>query len=85
MVRSEDFGLGSGSGALRRFHFDLENGHEVIEDREGVGASSLEEAATQARTVIAEMRDNDELAEPGTWTLAIREAGGDVLTRLAVE
>ena len=85
MMRSEDFGFGSGSGVLQRFHFDLENGDEVIEDHEGIGASSLEEAATQARTVISEMRDNNELAEPGMWTLAIREAGGAVLKRLSVE
>ena len=85
MMRFADRDLELGFRGLRRFHFDLENGDEVIEDREGIGASDLEEAATQARTVIAEMRDNDELVEPGTWTLAIREAGGAVLKRLTVE
>ena len=85
MMRFGGFDFEPGSGALKRYHFDLENGAELIKDREGVAASGLEEAVTQARAVIAEMRDADDLAQPGAWTLAIRDADGAVLTRLTVE
>ena len=85
MMRFADRDFESGSSRLRRFHFDLENGREVVEDREGVAASSLEEAVTQARAVIAEMRDADNVAEPGAWTLVVRAADGAVLERLTVE
>ena len=85
MIRSDDIGIAPESCALRRFHFDLEAGDEIIKDREGVDASSLNEAVTQAQAIIAEMRDADDLAEPGVWTLAIRTAGGAVLKRLTVE
>ena len=71
--------------AFGRYHFDLENGREIIKDREGVHAPSLEEAVAQAQAIIAEMRDADDLTEPGAWTLAIRNAGGAVLKRLTVE
>ena len=71
--------------ALGRFHFDLEAGDEVIEDREGVEAAGSEEAMAQARAVIAEMRDADELLAPGAWTLVVRDAEGAILDRLRVE
>ena len=85
MMRSANRNFEAGSSWLRRFHFDLESGRGVIRDREGVAASSLEEAVAQARTVIAEMRDADDLAEPGTWALVVRDADGTTVERLTVE
>ena len=75
----------SGESALGRYHFDLENDHEVVRDLEGVAASSLEEAIVQALDVIVEMRDADDLVEPGAWTLVVRDADGTTVERLTVE
>ena len=85
MMLLDGFGFERGSGALRRYHFDLENGPAVIKDREGVEASGLKEVVTQARAVIAEMRDAHDLEELGAWTLVVRAADGAVLKRLTVE
>ena len=75
----------NGMNVLKRYHFDLENGSEVVEDQDGVEAFGLEEAVTQAQTVLAELRDTDDLPEPGAWTLVVRGTDGAVLTRLRVE
>ena len=55
---------------LRRFYFDVGNGQETIRDDEGVEAEDLEQALSDARTVISEMAD--ELGATGignSWTL----------------
>ena len=67
-----------------RYHFDLENGGEIIRDREGADASGLEEAVTYALAVIAEMRTSGEVAELGDWTLVIRDGDGTALKRIPV-
>ena len=69
----------------QRYHFDLEDGNEVLRDQDGVEASSLDEAVTHALAVIAEMRANGEIVEPGVWRLVIRNGDGTDLKRLPVQ
>jgi hypothetical protein len=62
---------------LRRFYFDVGNGRETIRDDEGVEAEDLEQALSDARTVISEMAD--ELGATGignSWTLVERDETG---------
>ncbi|MHB2207937.1 DUF6894 family protein [Methylobacterium sp. CM6257] len=68
-----------------RFYFDVENGRDTIRDEEGVEAGSLDEALTEARSVIAEMADEVSAADPGrSWTLVVRDASGLALCRLPI-
>ena len=79
------YGKGWEHAVAARYHFDLENGPELIQDQEGAEASGLEEAVTHALAVIGEMRASGEIAELGRWTLAIRNGEGTVLKRIPVE
>lgn len=60
-----------------RFYFDVDNGRETIWDDEGVAAEDLEQALTDARSVISEMAD--ELGGTNLeslWTLVVRDQTG---------
>jgi hypothetical protein len=68
-----------------RFYFDVENGQDTIRDEEGVEAASLDEALAEARSVIDEMADEVQAADPsGTWTLVVRDAAGSPVSRIAI-
>ncbi|WP_457105887.1 DUF6894 family protein [Methylobacterium sp. P5_C11] len=63
-----------------RYHFRLRGPREVIEDTEGVLATSIEVAVAEATQLIAEMRARSELPDPGErWSLEIHDDAGVVL------
>ncbi len=67
------------------FFFDVSNGVETILDAEGVEAADLDEALTEARTVIAEMADEVCGADPNrSWTLIVRDRTRSVVGRLPI-
>lgn len=70
---------------FQRFFFDLTNGPSSIRDEAGIWAADLDTAVKEARIVIEEMRDNEELteAEEG-WLLVIRDAEGEAVMTLPV-
>ena len=69
-----------------RFFFDILNGKETISDREGIEASDVDEALTEARGVIAEMADEVAGADlDRRWTLIVRDGTGSVLGRLPIK
>lgn len=69
-----------------RFYFDIENGKESIRDEEGVEADGLEEALTEARSVIREMADELAAADPDeAWTIVVRDASGSSVGRLPIK
>ncbi|SFL40300.1 DUF6894 family protein [Methylobacterium pseudosasicola] len=69
-----------------RFYFDVENGRETIRDHEGVDATDLAEALTEARSVIREMAEEVCADDPDTaWTLVVRDATGAVVARLPIK
>ena len=69
-----------------RFYFDLVNGKETIRDEEGVEADGVDEALIEARSVIAEMADEEANTDlSGPWTMIVRDAAGAVVGRLSVK
>jgi hypothetical protein len=73
----------SRSDMVERYHFRLRGPGEVIEDEEGVMASSLEVAVAEATQLIAEMHKRGELADPDEhWFVEIHTADGVVLRSL---
>jgi hypothetical protein len=69
----------------KRFFFDLTDGHSTIRDEDGVLAADFDEAITQARAVLDEMRADDEFLDGDEeWALVIRDAAGEVLMTLLV-
>lgn len=70
----------------RRFFFDVSNGKETIPDEEGVEAADLDEALSEARSVVAEMVDEVAEADPGQlWKLIVRDETGAVVGRLPIK
>ncbi|KAA0122855.1 hypothetical protein CIW48_15550 [Methylobacterium sp. P1-11] len=69
-----------------RFFFDVSNGVETILDDESVEAADLDEALTEARSVIAEMADEVIEANPDqSWVLIVRDEAGLVVGRLPIQ
>lgn len=66
-----------------RYHFRLRGPSEVIEDGEGILASSIEVAVAEAGQIIAEMQMQGELPDPDErWCLEIHDDAGVVLRSL---
>ena len=60
-----------------RFYFDLTNGLSTISDRVGVSAIDLDDAIHQAGEALAEMQEDNELAnDADQWMMIIRNASG---------
>ena len=60
-----------------RFYFDLTNGLSTISDEVGVSAMDLDDAIHQAGEALAEMREDNELAnDADQWMMIIRNASG---------
>lgn len=73
----------SRSGMTERYHFRLRGLSEVIEDEDGVLASSIEVAVAEATQLIAEMRARGELPDPAElWSVEIHTGDGVVLRSL---
>ncbi|GAN48192.1 hypothetical protein ME121_2207 [Methylobacterium sp. ME121] len=73
----------SRSDMVERYHFRLRGPSEVIEDEEGVLASSIEVAVAEATQLIAEMHARGELPDPDErWCVEIHTADGVVLRSL---
>jgi hypothetical protein len=68
-----------------RFFFDVSNGCQTISDEEGVEAADLNEALTEARSVISELADEVAEADLGQhWTLIVRDEAGATVGRLSI-
>ena len=68
---------------VERYHFRLRGPSEVIEDEEGVLASSIEVAVAEATQLIAEMHARGELPDPDErWCVEIHTTDGVVLRSL---
>lgn len=73
----------SRSDMAERYHFRLRGPNLVIEDEEGVLASSIEVAVAEATQLIAEMNARGELPDPDErWCVEIHTADGVVLRSL---
>ena len=71
---------------VARYFFDLMDGDETIHDSEGVEAADLDAVLAEARTVIAEMADEIEAADPGrSWALIVRDAAGSAVARVPIK
>lgn len=66
-----------------RYYFDVTDGADLIRDDVGEEANSPEQALEEARAVIAEMRERDELPD-GEWEMVVRDAAGTLVGRLPV-
>ncbi|MGH1571254.1 DUF6894 family protein [Methylobacterium sp. P31] len=70
----------------RRFYFDFEDGQETIRDDEGVEADTLEQALSDARSVIREMAGEVAANDPGeAWALVVRDETGSPVARLPID
>lgn len=70
----------------KRFYFDVESGREMIRDDVGVEAADLEQALSDARSVIREMAGefaNDVLGDAPV--LVVRDEAGSSIARLPIE
>ncbi|WP_264046166.1 DUF6894 family protein [Methylobacterium flocculans] len=68
-----------------RFYFDLTNGLSTIRDEVGVSAIDLDDAIHQAGEALAEMREDNELAnDADQWMMIIRNASGKTVRVLPV-
>ncbi|WP_264045480.1 DUF6894 family protein [Methylobacterium flocculans] len=68
-----------------RFYFDLTNGLSTISDEVGVSAIDLDDAIRQAGEALAEMREDNELAnDADQWMMIIRNASGKTVRVLPV-
>ncbi|TXM98244.1 hypothetical protein FV242_29365 [Methylobacterium sp. WL64] len=68
---------------IQRYYFDVETDQELIQDYEGVKASSLEQALNDARSVIQEMvNQSDDGDLDGTWALIVRDNNRSLIARL---
>ena len=68
-----------------RFYFDLTNGLSTISDRVGVSAIDLNDAIHQAGEALAEMQEDNELAnDADQWMMIIRNASGKTVRVLPV-
>lgn len=67
----------------QRYHFDLNNGHDLIRDDKGVEAHDLDQAIKEAQAVLEEMRRSKKLlASDKGWRLVIRDESGASLMML---
>jgi hypothetical protein len=61
----------------KRFYFDVNSGQETIRDNEGIEADDLEQALSNARSVLSEMADDLAAADISSpWTLVVRDETG---------
>ena len=68
-----------------RFYFDLTNGLSTISDEVGVSAIDLDDAIHHAGEALAEMREDNELAnDADQWIMIIRNASGKTVRVLPV-
>ena len=68
---------------LRRFHFDVDNGREIVRDDEGVEAEDFEQALADARGVISEMAAELEVANlNGPCSIIVRDESGLTVAHL---
>ena len=68
-----------------RFYFDLTNRLSTISDRVGVSAIDLDDAIHQAGEALAEMQEDNELANDADhWMMIIRNASGKTVRVLPV-
>ena len=68
-----------------RFYFDLTNGLSTISDEVGVWAIDLDDAIHQAGEALAEMQEDNELANDADhWMMIIRNASGKTVRVLPV-
>ncbi|MGH1570469.1 DUF6894 family protein [Methylobacterium sp. P31] len=75
-----------GAALIPRFFFDVSNSEETIPDEEGVEAADLNEALSEARSVIAEMAAAVIEADPGrSWTLIVRDEAGSAVGRIPIK
>jgi hypothetical protein len=70
-----------------RLYFHLTDSHDTIRDVDGVEVSDLEEARTEAKRAIAEMRLEDPSAPQdwSGWTLRVTDESGRVLLTLDLD
>lgn len=70
----------------KRFYFDIEIEGEIIQDNEGVEARSLEQALTDARSVVHEMTGQLDVADLNTDSfLIVRDEAGAAVGRIYFE
>lgn len=63
-----------------RFFFDLVCENEIIRDSEGVEAKDLEQALSEARSIVAEMVDDvNEINSGRFWSLIVRDETGSTV------
>lgn len=68
---------------FRRFYFDVDNGRETVRDDEGVEAEDLEQALSDARTVISELAGHLQAVDMDSlWTLVVRDETGLTVAHL---
>jgi hypothetical protein len=68
---------------LRRFYFDVDNGHGIVRDDEGVEAVDFEQALAAARSVISEMAAEMEVANlNGPCSIIVRDETGFTLAQV---
>ena len=73
----------SRSDMAERYYFRLRGPSEVVEDAEGVLATSIDVAVAEATQIIAEMQMRSELPDPDEcWRIEIHNADGVVLRSL---
>ena len=71
------------SDMAERYYFRLRGTNEVVEDTEGIMATSIETAVAEATQIISEMQMRSELPDSDEcWRIEIHNADGDVLRSL---
>ena len=70
----------------QRFHFDLTNGLELMQDAEGVDASGPDEAIEEARAALEDMLSLEGTAALGDgWRLIIRDESGMTVRAISLD
>lgn len=70
---------------MRRFYFDLTDGHTTFLDTEGVLAADINEAIVEAIEALREIRGSTELDDlDGNWKLTLRDDKGSIRKAFSV-
>ena len=70
----------------KRFYFDLTDGYRTLSDDEGVEATNLDQAISQALLAMKEMSQSGELDRVGNgWRMIIRDEAGIIRQEFVIQ